>query len=88
MRRWLLALAILTGTAGGIVLGALNPQTVQLELLVWQWSASLGAVFAAALGLGLLVGVLIGLLLGRHRRARPLQGKGLSAGTSKAGRGA
>lgn len=70
MVRWLLVIALLLGSAGGVVLGALNPDPVELNLLFWRWRASLGAVFAAGIGLGLSAGLLIGFVL-RRRSGKP-----------------
>lgn len=71
MGRWLLALALVFGVAAGIVLGALNPDAVTLNLAFAEWRAPLGAVVAVALGLGLVTGLLAGiaLMLLRRRRA-------------------
>lgn len=71
MLRWFFAVIVLAGAALGLLLGVLNADPVRLDLGMFQWTASLGAVVAAAAGLGLLVGLLAGALLGRLGRRRP-----------------
>ena len=46
MWRWLIGLALILSALAGIVVGALNPDSVTLELAFVQWTASLGAVVA------------------------------------------
>lgn len=74
MRRWLLGLAILSSALIGIVLGALNPESVSLDLVLFDWQASLGTVVAMAAGSGIFLGFVFaaGLLLpvGRSRRVQ------------------
>lgn len=65
MVRWLLGLIVVLGAAGGLVLGALNPGQVMLDLGLFEWSASLGAVVALAVAIGVCVGLLVGILAGR-----------------------
>jgi len=70
MRRWLAALLILAGIAAGITLGGLNPDTVEVDLLVVRFSGPLGMLLAGfALG-GLVGGFVIGMLAGRIGRSR------------------
>lgn len=75
MWRWLLGLAVILGAAVGIVLGALNPDQVTLELVFIQWTASLGAVVALSACVGLVLGFAFAgslmLLRRRPRRTAP-----------------
>ncbi len=68
MVRWVLGLCILAGIGAGLLLGALNPDPIALDLGVWQLRAPLGAVVAAAALAGALGGLLLALLL---RLVRP-----------------
>jgi len=77
MWRWLLAVAVILGAAAGILLGALNPNPVTLELVFFQWSASLGAIVALSACAGLVLGFVLTATLmlfrrgsGRHAPAR------------------
>lgn len=83
MWRWLLGLAVVAGILTGIVLGALNPDPVTLELVFLEWTASLGAVVAVSVCTGLVVGFAFatGLVLfsRRSRRDEP-------AGSARAGK--
>ena len=82
MWRWLIGLALILGALTGIVLGALNPEPVTLELVFVQWTASLGAVFALSCCMGLVAGFLAASgLLGFRRPVRRRQ----SAQSSEAG---
>jgi len=81
MWRWLLGLALVLGALTGIVLGALNPDPVTLELAFMQWSASLGAVVALAACSGLVLGFAAAMLLLAFRRRPP---RGTSVKSSEA----
>ena len=72
MWRWLLGLALILGAVIGIVLGALNPEPVTLELVFIQWSASLGAIVALSACAGLVLGFAFAsaLMLFRRRSRR------------------
>lgn len=76
MVRWFFALIVLAGAALGLLLGVLNAEPVRLDLGLLQWSASLGAVVAAATGLGLLIGLVTGTVLGRLGRRRSISATG------------
>lgn len=65
MVRWLLGLIVVLGAAGGLVLGALNPAQVDLDLGLFEWTASLGAIVALAAAIGVAAGLLCGVLAGR-----------------------
>lgn len=65
MLRWLFALIVLAGVALGLILGVLNADPVTLDLGVIRWTASLGAIVAAATGAGLLFGIVLGGLAAR-----------------------
>lgn len=56
MGRWLLGIAVILSAGIGVVLGALNPQTVTLELAFIRWTASLGAIVALSACAGLVFG--------------------------------
>lgn len=71
MWRWLVGLALVLGASAGLVLGALNPQTITLELAFVQWTASLGAVVALSAGAGLVAGFLFAAVMLSFRRAKP-----------------
>lgn len=71
MARWLFALIVLAGVALGLTLGVLNADPVTLDLGAVQWTASLGAIVAAASGAGLLVGLLLGAIVIRSGRRAP-----------------
>ena len=82
MWRWLIGLALIPGALTGVILGALNPEPVTLELAFVQWTASLGAVVALSCCTGLVVGFLAAsglLVFGRPVRRRK------SAQSSEAG---
>ncbi|MBS3743024.1 MAG: LapA family protein [Wenzhouxiangellaceae bacterium] len=70
MWRWLLGLALILGVIAGIVLGALNPDPVTLELAFVQWTASLGAVVALSAGAGLVFGFAAATVLLAFRRRK------------------
>ena len=70
MLRWFFALIVIAGAALGLLLGVLNADPVVLDLGIVRWEASLGAVVAAAVGLGMLIGLLAGAVLGRLGRRR------------------
>lgn len=78
MLRWSLALIVLAGVALGLVLGVLNADTVTLDLGLVRWEASLGAIVAAATGIGLLTGLLLGGLIVRIGRRRRSTGTALT----------
>lgn len=63
MLRWLLGLCIVAGIAAGLVLGALNPDPVTLDLAAWQVEAPLGAVVSLAALAGAVGGLLLALLV-------------------------
>lgn len=65
MVRWLLGLILVLGAASGLVLGALNPVQVDLDLGLFEWTASLGAVVALAVAFGAGTGLLFGVFAGR-----------------------
>ena len=75
MWRWLLGLALILGAVVGIFLGALNPEPVTLELVFFQWTASLGAIVAlsacAGLALGFAFAAMLMLFRRRSRRISP-----------------
>lgn len=84
MWRWLLGLALVAGIAIGIVLGALNPDTVTLDLALVEWSASIGAIVALSVCAGIVIGfVFAAVLLAFRRPAR----RGAPARSSDAARG-
>ena len=68
----MLGLAVLASAVIGIVLGALNPESVSLDLVLFDWQASLGTVIAMAAGSGILVGFVFaaGLFLPIRRSRR------------------
>lgn len=68
MWRWLLGLAIVAGALFGVILGALNPDPVTLELVFLEWTASLGAVIALSAGVGLALGFALAVVLLMFRR--------------------
>ncbi|MBL36970.1 MAG: hypothetical protein CMP07_01030 [Xanthomonadales bacterium] len=68
MWRWLLGLAVIMGAVIGIFLGALNPEPVTLELVFFQWTASLGAVVALSASAGLALGFAFAAMLMLFRR--------------------
>jgi len=71
MWRWLLALVALAALAAGIGLGALNPQTVSIDLAFASFAAPLGGALVASLVTGIAVGVVVGaagMLVMRRRR--------------------
>ncbi len=70
MLRWFFALIVIFGAALGLLLGVLNADPVLLDLGLLRWEASLGAIVAAAVGLGMLIGLLAGAVLGRLGRRR------------------
>lgn len=70
MLRWLVGLCVVAGIAVGILLGALNPDPVQLDLGIWLIRISLGAIVAGAALCGFLAGLLFALLLGLLRPGR------------------
>jgi len=78
MWRWLIGLALIVGALAGIVLGALNPDAVTLELAFMQWTASLGAVVALSGGAGLVIGFLAGTMMPGLRR-RPHRGRSVQS---------
>lgn len=85
MWRWLLGLAVILGAVIGIALGALNPDPVTLELVVLQWTTSLGAVAAISACAGLIAGfALAAVLMLVRRRAGRLS----AAGFAEAGKSA
>jgi uncharacterized integral membrane protein len=77
--RWLIGAVVVLGVSAGIVIGALNPEPVVLDLAAFQWSASLGTIAVAAFSVGLIAGVAAAAIAGLFRsRKRPPQA---SAGT-------
>jgi len=82
MRHWLLALAVIAGALAGILLGALNPESVTLELFFIEWTASLGAIVAISGAAGLIAGFSIFAVLrmvgGWSRATRPTTKPGAS----------
>jgi len=71
MWRWLLGIALLVGIALGVVFGALNPETVTLNLLALEWTATLGTIVTLAFCAGAVVGaVSMGILRLLHRPRR------------------
>lgn len=70
MLRWLLGLCVVAGVAVGILLGALNPEPVVLDLGFRSIRISLGATVAGAAVSGFLAGLLFALLLGIFRPGR------------------
>jgi len=68
MWRWLLGLAVILGAVFGIILGALNPDPVTLELVFIQWTASLGTVVALSVCAGLVLGFAFAAMLTLFRR--------------------
>jgi uncharacterized integral membrane protein len=63
MFRWLLLFLLLLAVVAGLVIGVLNPQTVELDLLALQLSLPLGALALAALAVGILIGLILAALL-------------------------
>jgi uncharacterized membrane protein YciS (DUF1049 family) len=57
MLRWLLVIVLVVGVAAGIVVGALNPDLVDVDLAVVEWTASLGTVLVVAFSAGFLLGI-------------------------------
>lgn len=83
MWRWLLGLAIVAGAVAGVLLGALNPEPVTLDLAIVEWTASLGAIIALAVGTGLVLGFLFALMLNMFRRRSH---RSVAPGSSEAGK--
>jgi uncharacterized integral membrane protein len=73
MLRWSLGVVLILGIGSGILVGALNPESVALDLGLMRWSAPLGMIVVAAFAAGLVsagvVAGLAGLIGGRRRRA-------------------
>ncbi|QOC21650.1 DUF1049 domain-containing protein [Wenzhouxiangella sp. AB-CW3] len=59
MYRWVLLILVLAAIITGLVVGVLNADTVQLDLLAFTLSLPLGAMVLACLGLGVLFGLLM-----------------------------
>lgn len=63
MFRWLLLFFLLAAVVAGLVVGVLNPQTVDLDLVLVQLSLPLGALTLAALALGIMLGLILAAIL-------------------------
>lgn len=63
MFRWFLIAVTLAAAVVGLVIGSLNPDTVELELLVISLRLPLGALVVAGLAVGALTGLLLSWLL-------------------------
>ncbi len=63
MFRWLLLFFFLAAVIVGLVVGVLNPQTVNLDLVAFNLSSPLGALVLAALVAGILLGLLLAAVL-------------------------
>ncbi|MFP4207757.1 MAG: hypothetical protein ACLFSC_03800 [Wenzhouxiangella sp.] len=84
MYRWLLLLAVLLAAAVGLAIGVLNPDPVELDLMLAAPMLPLGGlvllVFAAGLLCGLLIFWLMFDLPARLRRRGIDRGKGTTTG--------
>jgi uncharacterized membrane protein YciS (DUF1049 family) len=56
MWRWLLGIALLLGVALGVMFGALNPETITLDVVAFEWTATLGTVVTLAFAAGIFIG--------------------------------
>lgn len=63
MFRWFLLVLVLVAVAAGLLVGVLNPDSVELDFLIFEFSAPLGATVLAALVAGVLVGLLLALVM-------------------------
>jgi len=63
MFRWFLIAVTLAAAIIGLVIGALNPDVVELELLVTSFRLPLGALVIAGLAAGALAGLLLSWLM-------------------------
>ncbi|MGK7296504.1 MAG: LapA family protein [Candidatus Wenzhouxiangella sp. M2_3B_020] len=70
MWRWLLGIVIVVSVAGGIVIGALNPEPVAVDLALFQWAAPAGIVIVVACAAGFALGVIVAALALLLRRPR------------------
>lgn len=59
MWRWLLGIVIVVSVAAGIVIGALNPEPVALDLALFHWAAPAGIVLVVACAVGFVLGVIV-----------------------------
>jgi uncharacterized membrane protein YciS (DUF1049 family) len=82
MLRWLLVIVLLAGVAAGVVVGALNPDLVDVDLAVLAWTASLGTVLVVAFSSGFLLGIAVFgfLALLRAPRRRKKTSNGAASG--------
>lgn len=75
MWRWLLGLAIVAGAAIGVLLGALNPDPVTLNLVFFKPTAALGALVVLSACAGLIIGFVsaaaVMMFRRRSRREKP-----------------
>lgn len=80
MYRWLWLILALAAAALGLVLGMLNPQAVQPDLLAFKPEIALGTALAGAFAAGVFAGLVLAVLLfvlpARWRR-RGAGGRGL-----------
>jgi uncharacterized integral membrane protein len=63
MFRWFLLFFFLAAVIVGLVVGVLNPQTVNLDLLAFNLSFPLGALVLTALVAGILLGLVLAAVL-------------------------
>lgn len=78
MWRWLLGIVLVVSVALGILIGALNPDPVLLDLAVLQWSAPAGIIVVVSCAAGFVLGVVVAALALLLRR-RPGSSGGGSA---------
>ena len=70
MWRWLLGIVLVVSVAAGIVIGALNPEPVALDLALFQWTAPAGIVIVVACAAGFALGAIVAVLALLLRRPR------------------
>lgn len=73
MFRWLLVILLIVAAVTGLVIGALNVDTVSLDFLAFKIDLPLGGLvllaFSSGLGVGLALAWLLFFLPGRFRRS-------------------
>jgi len=63
MFRWILLLLVVVAVAAGLAVGALNPDSVTLDLAVARIALPLGALVLCALAVGTVCGLVLAWLL-------------------------